>query len=131
MSAGIAGIAGLTSAAGITGTANSDLSVNGYYLRPSLAYKASTIFGGDEGLAGLLEKGVTVSFTEMLKSGLSEVNALQSQASDLADKFAAGETDNIHEVLIAGEKADIALQLTTAIRSKILDAYQEIMRMQI
>jgi len=34
-------------------------------------------------------------------------------------------------VLIAGQKADIALQLATAVRSKILDAYQEIMRMQI
>ena len=113
---------------GIDGT---NLSINGYYLRPALAYKASTIFGGDEKIAEALESGFNVSFADLLKAGLGEVNNLQKQSDDLAVKFAAGETDNIHAVLVAGEKADIAFQLATAIRSKILDAYQEIMRMQI
>ena len=108
-----------------------NLSINGYYLRPAIAYKANTIFGGDEKLASLLENGPNVSFTDMLKVGLGEVNSLQMEADSLATSFAAGETDNIHEVLIAGEKADIAFQFASAIRSKILDAYQEIMRMQI
>jgi len=116
---------------GLTGIDGECLSLNGYYLRPTIAYKATTIFGGDGQLASLLDKGMSISFTDMLKSSLGEVNSLQLEADDIAAKFAAGETDNIHEVLIAGEKADIALQLTTAIRSKILDAYQEIMRMQI
>ena len=107
------------------------LSVNGYYLRPSIAYKADTIFGGDDKLASLLEDGINVSFTDMLKAGLENVNNLLLEADSLAADLAAGKTDNIHEVLIAGEKADIAFQLATAIRSKILDAYQEIMRMQI
>ena len=116
---------------GIAGADGAGLSLNGYYLRPTLAYKASTIFGGDEKLASALENGMNVSFADILKSGISQVNALQLQADDLATRFAAGETDNIHAVLIAGEKADIAFQLATAIRSKILEAYQEIMRMQI
>ena len=115
----------------ITGFDSADLSLNGYYLRPTIAYKASTIFGGDEKLASLLENGLNVSFTDILKAGIGQVNSLQMEADDLAAQFAAGETDNIHGVLIAGEKADIALQLATAVRSKILDAYQEIMRMQI
>ena len=115
----------------ITNFDSAGLSMNGYYLRPTIAYKASTIFGGDEKLAGLLENGLNVSFADLLKSGMNEVNNLQNEASDLAAQFAAGETDNIHAVLVAGEKADIALQLATAIRSKLLDAYQEIMRMQI
>jgi flagellar hook-basal body complex protein FliE len=109
----------------------SELSINGYYLRPSLSYKSSTIFGGDPALKGMLDGGLSVSFADLLKSGLSEVNSLQLAADDIADKFAAGETDNIHEVLIAGEKASIALELTTAIRTKVMDAYQEIMRMQV
>ena len=116
---------------GLSCADGTSLSLNGYYLRPTLSYKASTIFGGDEKLAALLEKGCTVSFADMLKEGLGQVNGLQLTSDDLSAKFAAGETDNIHDVLIAGQKADIALQLATAIRSKILDAYQEIMRMQI
>ena len=115
----------------ITSFDDAGLSMNGYYLRPTIAYKASTIFGGDEKLASMLENGINLSFTDILKAGLNEVNNLQIEASDIATQFAAGETDNIHAVLIAGEKADIALQLATAVRSKLLDAYQEIMRMQI
>ena len=115
----------------ITNFDGQGLSLNGYYLRPTIAYKTSTIFGGDEKLASMLENGLSVSFADVLKAGLGEVSNLQAEASDLAAKFAAGETDNIHQVLIAGEKADIALQLATAVRSKLLDAYQEIMRMQI
>ena len=115
----------------ITSFDGQSLFMNGYYLRPTIAYKASTIFGGDEKLASMLENGLSVSFADVLKAGLNEVNSLQAEASDLAAQFAAGETDNIHSVLIAGQKADIALQLATAVRSKLLDAYQEIMRMQI
>ena len=115
----------------ITGFESAGLSLNGYYLRPTIAYKANTIFGGDEKLASLLENGLNISFTDILRNGIGQVNSLQMEADNLAAQFAAGETDNIHEVLIAGEKADIALQLATAVRSKILDAYQEIMRMQI
>jgi len=116
---------------GLTGVDNNALSMNGYYLKPSIAYKASTIFGGDDKLAEMLEKGLTVSFTDMLKQGLGQVNSLQLASDDLAARFAAGETDNIHELLIAGQKADVALQLATSIRTKLIEAYQEIMRMQI
>jgi len=115
---------------GIPGVNNGDFSINGYYLRPTLAYKASTIFGGDENLNSLIENGLSVSFTDMLKAGIGQVNSLQLESDDLQAKFAAGETDNIHEVLIAGQKAEVALQLATAVRTKILEAYQEIMRMQ-
>jgi flagellar hook-basal body complex protein FliE len=110
-----------------------DLSISGYYLRPSLAYKATTLFGGDEALNSLVEGGgqPQQSFADALRDGLAQVNALQLASDDLATRFAAGETDNIHEVMIAGEKASVALQLASAIRGKVMDAYQEIMRMQI
>jgi flagellar hook-basal body complex protein FliE len=45
--------------------------------------------------------------------------------------FAIGDIDNIHEVMIAQEKATVALQYTVQIRDKVLEAYNEIMRMQI
>lgn len=74
---------------------------------------------------------VTVPFSDYLKQALNSTNDLLVNAEKLADDFAAGRTDNIHDVTLAAEKADIALQFTMQIRSKILDAYNEIMRMQI
>ncbi len=72
-----------------------------------------------------------LDFSKFLNDAINKVNDLQLESAELANEFAIGKTDNIHEVLIAGEKADIALQLTMQIRTKILDAYSEIMRMQI
>jgi flagellar hook-basal body complex protein FliE len=85
------------------------------------------------GLNGIKEKSNTpeVSFGEYLNSALMKVSDLENQSNQLQEDFALGKTDNIPEVLIAGEKANIALQFTMQIRNKILDAYSEIMRMQI
>lgn len=76
-------------------------------------------------------ENATKSFSEFLSDAINKTNDLQLQADNIADDFAAGRTDNIHEVMIAAEKADVALQFTMQIRTKILDAYNEIMRMQI
>lgn len=85
------------------------------------------------GLNGINEeaKSPEISFGEYLNSALMKVTDLENQADKLKEDFALGKTDNIPEVLIAGEKANIALQFTMQIRNKILDAYSEIMRMQI
>lgn len=77
------------------------------------------------------QKGQVISFGDYLKNALNNVNQLQLDSQQIGVDFAAGKTDNIHEVMIAGEKADIALQLTMQIRNKVVDAYNEIMRMQI
>jgi len=73
----------------------------------------------------------SIPFADYLKTAIDNTNSLIVESDKLANEFAAGRTDNMHEVLIAAEKADIALQFTMQIRSKILDAYNEIMRMQI
>lgn len=75
--------------------------------------------------------GVTVSFPDYLKKALGNTNELLIESQNLADAFAAGKTDNIAQVLLAAEKADIAFQFTMQIRNKIMDAYSEIMRMTI
>lgn len=72
-----------------------------------------------------------VSFGNYLQSALEKVSDLENQSSQLKTDFAAGKTDSITDVLIASEKATVALQYTIQIRNKILDAYSEIMRMQI
>ncbi len=73
----------------------------------------------------------TVSFSTFLKDSIENVNILEKKEKEYDLKIATGELENIHEAMIASKKADIALQLTMQIRNKVLDAYKEIMRMQI
>lgn len=82
---------------------------------------------------GKLQKteGGTIPFADFLKDALDKTNNLLIESDQLTEDFAAGRTDNIHQVLIAAEKADVALQFTLQVRNKIMDAYNEIMRMQI
>ena len=72
-----------------------------------------------------------VSFTDFLNNALNDVNKLQIESEQLNQAFAMGLNDNIHQVMIASEKADIALQFTIQVRNKVLEAYQEIMRMPV
>ena len=79
----------------------------------------------------LKEKVQEKSFGEMLKSHLVEVNHLQTSADAAAQKLASGQEKDIHNTMIAMEKAGVSLQLTMQVRNKVLEAYQEIMRMQV
>lgn len=71
------------------------------------------------------------SFLNILDDAIQNVN--QTEQESTADTIAllTGEGGDLHTSMIAMEKADIALQLATQIRNKILDAYNEIMRMQV
>ncbi|HHW23178.1 MAG TPA: flagellar hook-basal body complex protein FliE [Clostridiaceae bacterium] len=73
----------------------------------------------------------SVNFKDLLIDALNNVNALEQESARMTEDFIAGRTDNIHSVLIAGEKASISLQFVMEVRNKVLEAYQEIMRMQI
>lgn len=72
-----------------------------------------------------------LSFADFLRDALNKVNDLQIESEKATEALASGRTDNIHQVMITAEKAEIALQLTMQIRNKLLDAYNEIMRIQI
>lgn len=72
-----------------------------------------------------------ISFSEILKNSLSKVNQLQLESQKLNEQLAIGNVENVHQVIIAAQKAELALQFTLQIRNKILDAYNEIMRMSI
>lgn len=75
--------------------------------------------------------GVGKSFGETLKDAIEEVNQLQKVSDKKMQDLATGKTDNIPDVMIAAEKADIALKLLVQVRSKIIDAYHEVMKMQV
>jgi flagellar hook-basal body complex protein FliE len=71
------------------------------------------------------------NFGEFLTEALGEVNSLQQDAAKASFDLAAGKLQDISQVTIAAEKATIAMQLTMQVRNKVVDAYQEIMRMQV
>lgn len=71
------------------------------------------------------------SFANVLSGYLNNVDATVKQSAELDMKLAAGEIDNIHDVTIAAQKAKLALDLTVTIRDKAVEAYQEMMRMQV
>ncbi|EZP78035.1 flagellar hook-basal body protein FliE [Parageobacillus genomosp. 1] len=70
-------------------------------------------------------------FSAFLKEALNKVNEEQVQADRLTEKLVKGENVDLHQVMIASQKASISLQLTLEIRNKVVEAYQEMMRMQI
>jgi len=69
-------------------------------------------------------------FSELLAGAVQKVDALQGQADGEAEKLALG-AGNLHETAIALEKADVALRVLTRVRNKVLEAYQEVMRMNV
>ena len=71
------------------------------------------------------------SFGKLLSDALEQVNKTQAAAERAAADLAAGKTTDIHNVMIATEKASLAIQLTVQVRNKVVEAYQEIMRMQV
>lgn len=70
-------------------------------------------------------------FSSFLSNALNKVNEQQLISDEYKKLLATGDVDNLHDVTIAQEKANISLQLTLSIRNKIVEAYREIMRMQI
>lgn len=72
-----------------------------------------------------------LSFPQVLKEMVNDTNDLQHAAAMIAEKFALGEVTDIHEVMIAAEEAGVALELVMEIRNKLIEAYQELMRMPV
>lgn len=70
------------------------------------------------------------AFAETLKGALTEVDHSQKAADGQVEAFVAGETESVHDVMIAMNQAELHFQLLTEVRNKLLDGYQELMRMQ-
>jgi flagellar hook-basal body complex protein FliE len=71
------------------------------------------------------------SFGSVLKDAIQDINKLQSDADKAIAKVQLEDAGSIHEAMIALEKAGISFQVMMQVRNKILDAYQEVMRMQV
>lgn len=72
---------------------------------------------------------VTRSFGAYLQDALQEVDNQENQVHQMTEQFMLGEV-NVDQLMVASERALLNLQLTTNVRNKVVEAYQEIMRMQ-
>lgn len=71
------------------------------------------------------------SFGDMLRNAVDRVNVDQHEANKAINELVAGRSKNIHETMLAIERADSSLKMMVQVRNKVLDAYKEIMRMQV
>ncbi|GGB56647.1 flagellar hook-basal body complex protein FliE [Fictibacillus barbaricus] len=71
------------------------------------------------------------SFKSFLKGALENINETQADSNKATQELMNGNMDNLHQVMITAEKASVTLQTTLEIRNKVVEAYQEIMRMQV
>lgn len=78
-----------------------------------------------------LEEAPKSDFSSHLKSAMGEVAELQDKANQAIQQMVGEGKGDLQETMIALEKADVSFKLMMQIRNKVLDAYQEIMRMQV
>ncbi|MCK6206196.1 MULTISPECIES: flagellar hook-basal body complex protein FliE [Bacillaceae] len=71
------------------------------------------------------------SFADFLKASINEVNGAQQESDLMTQKLANGEKIELHDVMIASQKASITMQAAMEVRNKVIEAYQETMRMQV
>lgn len=95
---------------------------------PPLGGAAPAAKAGGPEAAGA-ESGPT--FAQVLQNTLSQVAQLQTTADQAAQQVATGQAQDLHTAMIAAEKATLALDLTVQFRNKVLEAYQEIMRLPV
>jgi flagellar hook-basal body complex protein FliE len=108
---GITGIAGMTGVQGVSGVS-------------AAGTTSAAGAAGSTGTAG-------ASFSNALGEGLDSLQSTQATADNLSVQAATGTLTNAHDLMIATTQAQLATQLTVALRNKAVDAFNEVMRMQI
>jgi flagellar hook-basal body complex protein FliE len=71
------------------------------------------------------------SFGTLIDKTLSETERLQDTADGMVKSLAQGEITDVHQVMLAMNRADLSFRMMLEVRNKLLDAYQEVMRMQV
>jgi flagellar hook-basal body complex protein FliE len=75
--------------------------------------------------------GSGLDFAAWLQRSMAEANQKLADADVQVARLAAGDTDNLHQVMIALEEAKLSFQLMVQVRNKLLESYQDVLRMQI
>jgi len=77
------------------------------------------------------QPGESTGFGQVLNNAFDQLNQTAQRSDGLAEAFAAGEDIEIHEVMVAMQETQIAFELAAQVRNRAVEAYQEIMRMQL
>ena len=80
---------------------------------------------------GTPEAGKAGGFGQALTDAISGISDAQNAADDASVRLAAGDPIDLHEVMLARETASLQFQLAVQVRNKLVEAYQDVMRMQI
>lgn len=102
------------------------MKVNGINIDPASTIKSDNIKSDNK-----QNNSPGANFGDVLNDAISKVDDLQKESDRMSEKLSVGEVDNVHDVVIASEKAELALNLTVQVRNKLVEAYEEVMRMQI
>ncbi len=112
--------------------------ITSYGLRPAGQVMAPDMMPGVQGPLPLTSPSETnpaqpagESFGNLLGRMVEEVNAKQGAANDTVAALQSGQNVSLHQAVIAMEEANISFQLMVEVRNKLLDSYQELMRMQV
>ena len=124
----IAGVGSLTSFIPSVGGADSLTSVGANPMKGAERVQPAVTDLADGGLDPMSSGP---GFGQYLTDAIDQVNGLQANADTLAQKLATGDVQDVHQVMLALNQASNAFGLTTQVRNKVLDAYQEVMRMQV
>jgi flagellar hook-basal body complex protein FliE len=87
--------------------------------------------GADVPAAGAGGADGPAPFGQVLKDALSQVNSLQHEADAAIQSLATGGTATLHDTMLAVQKAELSFRLMMQVRNKIVEAYQEVLRMQV
>jgi flagellar hook-basal body complex protein FliE len=82
---------------------------------------------------GTLDKPSAVAekqFSSLFSEAIGHVEGYRTQAENSTNRFMAGEPEELHQVILAGQRAEIAFETFLQVRNKVVQAYQEVMRMQ-
>ena len=93
--------------------------------------KSDSMGSAASGLEGASDIGGGKSFADTLKDAVGQVNTLQKDSDKQAQMLATGKTTDIPQVMMSAEKADIALRLMVQVRNKVIDAYNDVMKMPV
>lgn len=96
-----------------------------YLARPSGVREAS------QRVAQPARGGAGSDFARGLSKALDELDRVQTQADTMVTRLVTGQAEDIHSVILAVERANLSLQMAVQVRNKVLEAYQEIMHMQV
>jgi flagellar hook-basal body complex protein FliE len=89
-----------------------------------------TSIPGLDPLKPALAPGKPGEFQSLLDSTIQQIQSVNQDAAGATERFLNGENEELHNVVLAGQRAEMAFELGLQVRNKVVQAYQEIMRMQ-